>query len=223
MDQLDAMLGANEVLGDENNIFGGNKTAIDAMVEIQQKSGTNIIDYKKYNSVPETQKIDYDKLTQVSDKDVYKVVSVQETVIKDDDGSGQNVTKQTINYQPDGDTTDTNKLKVAQENTQTANTNSYNVDSDNEADGINKLKIIIENDDTLNLSGIDGKTTIQTIKSLSAKLKTCIFYDEDGYEISNKNTKIEAVADIDGDKFVLNAKIKIKTITTNPTDDVKYK
>ena len=68
---------ANPELGDNNNIFGTGNTSIDAMVKVQRESGINIVDYNRYASVPETQKIDYSKLTQVSDQDTYNVVSVQ--------------------------------------------------------------------------------------------------------------------------------------------------
>eukprot|EP00483_Globobulimina_turgida_P002909 UN02914 len=182
------------------------------MVQVQQNSGTNVVDYNRYASVPETQKIDYSKLTQISDKDVMRVVSIQETVIKDD-GDGSNITKQTTSYKPDGDTTETSKLSVQQTNTQ--NNAKFYIDSDQEAEKIDTLEIIIENnnDDTndtndrITLQGIGGDTTISFLKNKIAKLKNCRFYDEDGYEIINLNTKIEAVTDIDGDKFILNAKI----------------
>eukprot|EP01083_Nonionella_stella_P234841 826363_1 len=90
-------MAANQELGDENNIFGTGNSAIDAMVKVQEKSGTNIVDYNRYANVAETQKVDYSKLTQISDKDVYNVVSVQETVIKDD-GVAQVTT-----YKPNND------------------------------------------------------------------------------------------------------------------------
>mmetsp|Transcript_58375 Transcript_58375/g.92779 ORF Transcript_58375/g.92779 Transcript_58375/m.92779 type:complete len:305 (+) Transcript_58375:48-962(+) len=207
-DYLDDLMNANQELGDENNIFGGNNSAIDAMVQIQQKSGTNVIDYQSYADQQHTEKVDYDKLTKISDKDEYHVVSVQETVIRDD-GNGANVTKQTIQYQPNGNNTDTAHLQVAREETEDAG--KMRLDSDVEAELIETLQVVIENDDTLNLQGISGNTTLRTVQSLNQKLKQCTFYDEDGYEISNLNAKIEAVAEIDGDKFVLNAKLRAQS------------
>eukprot|EP01084_Bolivina_argentea_P259096 437065_1 len=193
-DYLNDLMAANQELGDENNIFGTGNSAIDAMVKVQEKSGTNIVDYNRYANVAETQKVDYSKLTQISDKDVYNVVSVQETVIKDD-GVAQVTT-----YKPNNDNL------VVQE-THTENNKQISVDSDAEAQQISQLKIIIEDNDTLTMKGISGNTTIKYLKSTIPKLNNCIFYDEDGYEISNMNTKIDAVADIDDNTFVLNAKI----------------
>ena len=162
MNTLDDLLAANETMGDNDNIFGAGNSAIDAGMKMQQ-SGTNIVDYKKYASVPDTEKVDYAKLTQISDKDVFNIVSVQETVIKYD-GSGGNVTKQTINYKVDGDNTNTSQLQV---NKYVEQRDEYVVvESDNETERIDKLRIIIENDETLNLT-ISGNTNIATIKSLS--------------------------------------------------------
>ena len=176
-DTLDAMLGANQDIGYKDNIFGAGNTATDAMVQIQKESGTNIVDYNRYASIPETQKIDYNKLTSVSDQPIYKVQSVQETIIRDD-GSGGNITKQTINYKVDGDKT--NELQIEKQRIEQVN--EYDNNNNNDNDDIEKVTIIIKmNDgsripDKLNLSGISGDTTISVIKSLSSKLNKCIFY-----------------------------------------------
>eukprot|EP01084_Bolivina_argentea_P266891 452860_1 len=215
-DYLDDLMAANQELGDENNIFGAGNTAVDAMVQVQQQSGTNVVDYNRYANVPETQKIDYTKLTQVSDKDVYKVVSVQETIIKDD-GDGGDRTEQTINYKLDGNQTDTTKLTVVEQTNLEKPIPQPSIDSDFETDKINKIKIVIENDDVLTMNA-GGDTTIAFLKSNIPKLANSIFYDEDGYEVPNPNTKVEAIADIDGDQFVLNVKLTTNNTVSNPTD-----
>ena len=133
-----------------------------------------------------------------------------------DDGNGGNMTKETINYKPNGNTTDTNKLQFDQTNTE----NQQTIANDNiNTDKVKTLQIIIENDETLTLTGIGGDTTIGFLKKQVPKLANCIFYDEDGYEVPNPKTKIEAVAEVDRDKFILNAKLKTNTNDNEYVDD----
>lgn len=49
-DYLDDLLSANKELGDDKNIFGDGKSAVEAMMKVQNESGTNIIDYKRYTT-----------------------------------------------------------------------------------------------------------------------------------------------------------------------------
>ena len=50
-DYLDDLLTANQELGDENNIFGAETTAVEAMMKVQEESGASVIDYKRYDSI----------------------------------------------------------------------------------------------------------------------------------------------------------------------------
>eukprot|EP01084_Bolivina_argentea_P235037 395627_1 len=100
MGVLGGLLSANPEFGDKDNIFGGTgDTAADAI--LNSGATSNMVDLQKYTNVKDSIPIDYDKLTKISDTDVYKVVSVQETVIVDhgDGNIQQIIDKKDINHE----------------------------------------------------------------------------------------------------------------------------
>eukprot|EP01083_Nonionella_stella_P310901 1106580_1 len=97
---IGGLMAANPEFGDSENIFGVDvSNAEDRVSAIMNATGaqamSHIVDFDKYANVPDTKPIDYSALTQISDTDQYKIVSVQETVtIEDADGNvKQMVTK----------------------------------------------------------------------------------------------------------------------------------
>ena len=126
------------------------------------------------------------------------------------------MTKESINYKSNGNTTDTNRLQIDQTNAEDQQT----IASDGiDTNKVETLQIIIENDETLTLTGIEGDATIGFLRKQVPKLANCIFFDEDGYDVPNPKTKIEAVAEVDRDKFILNAKLKANTNDNEYADD----